>query len=305
MARLVVSCILSPTAFRSPANAVVATVQPPPTGPSTAEVGTSTSSRNTSQKLAPPVICRSGRTSTPGADIDTRNMVSPRCLGAWGSVRTRASPTSANWALDVHTFCPVSCQLGHRDAAGAHACQIGSRRGLGEQLAGNDVAALDRYRVARSARRADGDDRRADGAEAHPQWAHIRNVEGRLDLPVEPIVLAGQAGAAEFRWTGYPAEPSRPSLPLPLPGRGRLRPFFVARRLVKQREPFGSVTPCHMFWADPFPPTARNSTAASEFLFGRGDRQRDGSSIDSPLPLHVHVLDAYVLQQARAGPSTP
>ena len=57
-----------------------------------------------------PVICFSGRTSTPSARMSTANAVMPACFFTSGSVRARHSPQSANWAYDVHTFWPDSRQ---------------------------------------------------------------------------------------------------------------------------------------------------------------------------------------------------
>ena len=56
---------------RSLASVVLATRQPPFTGPTTQSSGTKTSSRNTWLNSESPVISRSGRTSTPGADMST------------------------------------------------------------------------------------------------------------------------------------------------------------------------------------------------------------------------------------------
>ena len=81
---------------------------PPSTGPITLPTGTRTSLKNTSLKLAPPVIWRSGRTSTPGALKSTMNMVMPWCFGTSTFVRAMAAPKSEIWAPVVHTFCPLS-----------------------------------------------------------------------------------------------------------------------------------------------------------------------------------------------------
>src|SRR5690606_14501063 len=55
-----------PMAPRSYIRVAMATCQPTSTSPSRFSSGTRTPSRNTSLKSAPPVICRNGRTSTPG-----------------------------------------------------------------------------------------------------------------------------------------------------------------------------------------------------------------------------------------------
>ena len=52
---------------RSFMRVVMATRQPSPAGPTRIESGTRTLSKNTSLNSASPVICTSGRTSTPGA----------------------------------------------------------------------------------------------------------------------------------------------------------------------------------------------------------------------------------------------
>ena len=72
---------------------------------------TRTSSRNTSLKLAPPVICRMGRTVTPGASSFTMNAVMPACLAPVESLRQMAKPQSANTAEEVHTFCPDNTHI--------------------------------------------------------------------------------------------------------------------------------------------------------------------------------------------------
>ncbi|HEV8566863.1 MAG TPA: hypothetical protein VGQ92_07155 [Actinoplanes sp.] len=56
-----------PIATRSFISVVRATRQPSPTSPRRRESCSRTSVRNTSLNSASPVICRSGRTSTPGA----------------------------------------------------------------------------------------------------------------------------------------------------------------------------------------------------------------------------------------------
>ena len=50
--------------------------------------GTLTSVKKISLNSGSPVICRSGRTSTPGECMSTSRYVMPLCLGASGSVRT-------------------------------------------------------------------------------------------------------------------------------------------------------------------------------------------------------------------------
>ena len=101
----------SPIVTRSNISVVSAVPQPPLTSPQTASAGSLTSSKKTSLNSASPEIWRSPRTVTPGASIATINIVSPLCLGTSASVRASSSPKEANWALVVHTFCPLRRQL--------------------------------------------------------------------------------------------------------------------------------------------------------------------------------------------------
>ena len=87
---------------------VRATAHPWLTSPRRWSSGTRTSLKNTSLKDAPPVIWRSGRTSTPGARMSTMKPVRPWCFGWSASVRAMISPMSEYWAPEVHTFCPVT-----------------------------------------------------------------------------------------------------------------------------------------------------------------------------------------------------
>ena len=79
---------------RSFMSVVSATDHPWLTSPRRWSSGTFTSLKNTSLNDAPPVIWRSGRTSTPGACMSTMKPVSPLCLGRSGSVRQMISPMS-------------------------------------------------------------------------------------------------------------------------------------------------------------------------------------------------------------------
>ena len=67
-----------------------------------------TSSRKTSLKWLSPVICLSGRTSTPGWRIGHQKNEMPRCFGTSQFVRATSIPNSASLPLDVHTFCPLT-----------------------------------------------------------------------------------------------------------------------------------------------------------------------------------------------------
>ena len=92
---------------RSFISVVSATDQPWLTSPRRWSSGTLTSLKNTSLNEAPPVIWRSGRTSTPGACMSTMKPVRPLCFGRSGSVRQMISPMSEYCAPEVHTFWPV------------------------------------------------------------------------------------------------------------------------------------------------------------------------------------------------------
>ena len=85
---------------------------------------------------ASPVSWTSGRTSTPGWCMSTTRYEMPRCLGASGSDRARQTPQSANWAYDVHTFCPLTSHPpSTRSARVTEAGQVAPRPRLAEQLA--------------------------------------------------------------------------------------------------------------------------------------------------------------------------
>ena len=60
------ACSAKPSVPRSCRSVVIATCQPPPTSPRRFSAGTRTPVKKISLNSASPVICRSGRTSTPG-----------------------------------------------------------------------------------------------------------------------------------------------------------------------------------------------------------------------------------------------
>ena len=80
---------------RSWLRVLVATAQPPSSGPSSAEAGTRTSSRNTSANSASPVRVRSGRALDPGERMSTTRQEMPWCLATSGLVRTKSAHQSA------------------------------------------------------------------------------------------------------------------------------------------------------------------------------------------------------------------
>ena len=63
---------MEPMKFRSLASVVMATAQPLFSPPRMCSWGTRASVKNTSLKWAPPFICFSGRTSTPGWSMSNR-----------------------------------------------------------------------------------------------------------------------------------------------------------------------------------------------------------------------------------------
>jgi hypothetical protein len=62
----------------------------------------------TSEKSELPVICLSGRTSTPGWRMLRSTHEMPRCLATFGSVRARRMPQSAMGPLEVQIFWPLT-----------------------------------------------------------------------------------------------------------------------------------------------------------------------------------------------------
>ena len=79
---------------RSFVKVAMPTIQPPWSGPSRDAAGMRTSSKNTSSNSDSPVICFSGRISTPGSFISKRKNEMPLCFGAVGSVRAMRMPQS-------------------------------------------------------------------------------------------------------------------------------------------------------------------------------------------------------------------
>jgi hypothetical protein len=72
---------------------------------------TETSSKNSSQKSAPPLMRRMTRSVTPSALIGTPNQVSPRCFGTLQFVRVRHNPQSARCANELRTLAPLRIQV--------------------------------------------------------------------------------------------------------------------------------------------------------------------------------------------------
>ena len=89
----------------------MAIVQPPLSGPTRFSFGTTTLSKNVSQKAGVPPVVRNGFTVTPGDFRSMRRKLIPDCFLATGSVRTRQKIQSAYWAYVVHVFWPVTTKL--------------------------------------------------------------------------------------------------------------------------------------------------------------------------------------------------
>jgi len=106
----------------------------------------------------------------------------------------------------------------HLLTAGADAGQIGTRSGLGEELAGNAFATLKSGTAyARSARPYP---RRTIAGLTVPMpnrsGLHVWNVEGGFDQPIQAAILLRQATSTKRGRPADPAESCVPSLLLPL-----------------------------------------------------------------------------------------
>ena len=115
----------------------LATVHPSPGAPISWSSGTNTSSRNTSLNSASPVICTSGRTSTPAACMSTTRQEMPCCrLGASGSAAGQAQTPVGELGVGGPDLAagdqpPALDPLG----PGGERGQVAAGVGLGEQLA--------------------------------------------------------------------------------------------------------------------------------------------------------------------------
>ncbi len=82
--------------------------QPSPRRPIWFSFSTRALVMKTSQNSEEPVICLSGRTSTPGWRMFIRKQLMPLCLATAGSVRASSSPQSARAPPLVQIFCPLT-----------------------------------------------------------------------------------------------------------------------------------------------------------------------------------------------------
>ena len=115
----------------------------------------------------------------------------PLCLGASGSVRTNVSSTSASWAPDVHTFCPLTTKSSpSRTGAGAQRRQVGAGARLAHAERRGHLGPQDRHRppllLLGGAER---DQRRGDDADA-------LRVEAVVDASSRTAPRCGRTAAA-------------------------------------------------------------------------------------------------------------
>ena len=94
--------------MRSSSRSPTTTRQPSFSPPSRCVAGMRTSSNSTSLKLCAKAMFGSGWMETPGVFMSSRNIESPRCLGALGSVRASTNIASAKCAPEVQILWPLS-----------------------------------------------------------------------------------------------------------------------------------------------------------------------------------------------------
>ena len=210
--------------FRSWPSDPLATRQPPLSGPTRFSAGTRTSLKKTSLKSRSSWshADANGRRTTPGRSVGIISALMPLCLGASGSVRTKVSSTSASWAPDVHTFCPLTTKSSpSTDGTGAQRRQIGARARFAHAKRRGHLGAQDRHRPPLLLlRRSERDQRRGDDADA-------LRVERQVDAPAREFllmdVLLQQRGvaAAELGRVArqQPAVVEQQPLPAPRPFR--------------------------------------------------------------------------------------
>ena len=234
-----------PIAARSFISVVRATFQPLLTSPRRWLSGTRTSVKKTSLKLAPPVIWRNGRISTPGARMSTTKPVRPLCLGRSGSVRAMISPMSLYWAPDVQTFWPL--RIHSSPSRSARVCRLARSLpapGSENSWHADDVAAvqLAEVRILRHVG-AVGEDRRGDHAEADREVRLVRGVVLGLERVVGPLVGRRQAASAELLGPGDPAQPGVEALGSPLLGLGQPLELVLAGALLEHGDGVGALAP--------------------------------------------------------------
>ena len=92
--------------------------------------GTCTSSKNTSQNSASPLIISIGRRVIPGVSMSTKNAVMPRWRDSGVPVRVSRTQRSEKSAMLVHTFWPLIVQV----LAVSASPPFGPRFGVARQL---------------------------------------------------------------------------------------------------------------------------------------------------------------------------
>ena len=189
-----------PSVPRSCRSVVMATSQPPPISPMTFSTGTSTPLRKISLNSGSPVICVSGRTSTPGACMSTIRYVRPACRCGVG-VGSRDEDAEVG---DVRVRRPDLLPVEHEAVAvaargGADAGEVRAGVRLREPLAPDLVGRQQRLEVARLLLLGPAaDDRRPRHPEAdHPDVR--RRLGPRLLLEVDRLEAGRQPPAAVLR----------------------------------------------------------------------------------------------------------
>ena len=204
-----------------------------------------TSVKNTSLNDAPPVIWRSGRTSTPGACMSTTKPVRPLCLGTFGSVRQMISPMSLNWAPEVHTFWPLTTHSSpSRSALVWRLARSLPAPRLAEQLAGDDVAPVQRPQVALLHRLgAVGQDGRRHHAEPDAEHGARGHLVAGLERLPAPLVGRRQLPPAVSGGPGDPAEAGVEHLAAPRLGLRHLGQLLLPGLLLEQPDPVRALAP--------------------------------------------------------------
>ena len=198
---------------RSKPSVVCASSQPWPSAPMRFSAGTFTLVKKTSLNSELPVICLSGRTSTPGACMSRMKYEMPWCLGTSGSVRARSTPKSAMWPeAGPHLLAVddvvVAVLEASRTALVLQAGQVGARVGLRVQLAPDVLGGQDALDVALLLLLgAVGDQRRADEADAQAVDAR----PARCRAPSPRPTMACSIGRAS--WPPYSFGQPMPTKP--------------------------------------------------------------------------------------------
>ena len=231
-----------PIATRSNISVVIATPQPPSTGP-TSLPGSSCDvvDEDLVEVRVAGDLAQRAHAHAVGVHRQHEHR-QPLCLGTSGSVRASSSPKAACWALVVHTFWPDTRQLpsSWRLRARLDAGEVRAGGRLGEELAPDLLAGQHRPEVALLlVLGAVGDQRRAEHADAD----HVEEPRhaGAADLLVDDdLMQRAEPLAAVLRGPGDGGEPGLGELALPLAvrgdglhrprGRGAAAPLPRARR---------------------------------------------------------------------------